>query len=352
MTSEQKEHSSGMKVSTTALADPEKERLCRRGVLAMLAAAPVLGTTAPARGQSIEEAGGRVQAALKDANGTKLILFGTGGGPVPGQARRMTSHVMLHDGAAYILDCGLGVTDQYARSGIPFSALRSIFITHHHPDHNVEFGPLLVIGWLRGMPLSVCAYGPSPLKQMTEDFHRAYKHTIDCWAEDLKIKPLGVMDVREISSGGPVMQDENVKVSATLVEHPPVRPAFGYRFDFADRSIAFSGDTVPLASVADMAKDADILVHEAMNIAAIEASLRRRVAAGIPGTFDDLMKHMLADHSPTEEVGRIAAEAGVKTLVLSHLVPGDTDVTDASWREAAARYFKGEIIVGGDLMVI
>ena len=78
------------------------------------------------------------------------------------------------------------------------------------------------------------------------------------------------------------MQDENVKVSATLVEHPPVNPAFGYRFDFADRSIAFSGDTVPLASVADMAKNADILVHEAMNIAAIEASLRRRVAARSP----------------------------------------------------------------------
>jgi ribonuclease BN (tRNA processing enzyme) len=65
-----------------------------------------------------------------------------------------------------------------------------------------------------------------------------------------------------------------------------------------------------------------------------------------------MMQHMLADHSPTEEVGRIAAEAGVKTLVLSHLVPGSTDVNDASWREAAARHFKGQIIVGHDLMVI
>ena len=76
----------------------------------------------------------------------------------------------------------------YAHSEIPFSALRSIFITHHHPDHNLEYGPLLVIGWLRGMPLSVSAYGPSPLKQMTEDFHRAYKTTISFWAEDLKIR--------------------------------------------------------------------------------------------------------------------------------------------------------------------
>ena len=77
----------------------------------------------------------------------------------------MTSHVMLSNGAAYVLDCGLGVTDQFARTGIPFGALRSIFITHHHPDHNIEYGPLLVIGWLQGMRLNVRAFGPPPLKQ-------------------------------------------------------------------------------------------------------------------------------------------------------------------------------------------
>lgn len=357
MTTDQEGTASDSKVGANALADVRREGVSRRGILATLAAAPALGMAgapapAPARAQSIEEAAARVQAALKDARGTKLVLLGTGGGPAPGQERRMASHVMLHDGAAYLLDCGLGVTDQYARCGIPFGALRSIFITHHHPDHNVEYGPLLVIGWIQGMPQSVRAYGPPPLKQMTEDFHRAYSQTVDFWAEDLNMKPLGVIDVLEISSGGPVMQDENVKVSATLVKHPPVKPALAYRFDFADRSIAFSGDTVPLTAVAERAKGADILVHEAMNIPAVEAALRRRIAAGIPGTLDAMMKHMLADHSPTEEVGRIAAEAGVKTLVLSHLVPGGTDLTDASWRDAAARHFKGEIIVGHDMMVI
>ena len=86
------------------------------------------------------------------------MLLGTGAGP-GGQGprtRNMTSHVMLSNGAAYVLDCGLGVTDQYARTGIPFSALRSIFITHHHADHNIEYGPLLVIGWINGMRLD-CA---------------------------------------------------------------------------------------------------------------------------------------------------------------------------------------------------
>lgn len=349
MATDQEENASDDKAPARELA--RREGIPRRGLLATLAAAPMLGV-AGATARANEEAVARAQAALKGARGTKLVLLGTGGGPAPGQERRMASHVMLHNGAAYLLDCGLGVTDQYARCGIPFGALRSIFITHHHPDHNIEYGPLLVIGWIQGMPQSVRACGPPPLKQMTEDFHRAYRQTIDFWAEDLNMKPLDVIDVLEISSGGLAMQDDNVKVSATLVKHPPVKPAFAYRFDFADRSIAFSGDTVPLAAVAELAKGADILVHEAMNIPAVEAALRRRIAAGIPGTFDAMMNHMLADHSPTEEVGRIATEAGVKTLVLSHLVPGGTDVTEASWREAAAKHFKGEIIVGHDMMVI
>ena len=132
----------------------------------------------------------------------------------------MTSHVMLSNGAAYVLDCGLGVTDQFARTGIPFQALRSIFITHHHPDHNIEYGPLLVIGWVQGMPLDVRAFGPPPLRQMTEDFLRAYKTTIGFWAEDYKIAPLGMIEVGEMAAAGKVMADANVTVSAIPVSAP------------------------------------------------------------------------------------------------------------------------------------
>ena len=94
------------------------------------------------------------------------MLLGTAAGPVPGRTRKMTSHAMLNNGTAYVLDCGLGVTDQFARTGIPFSALKSIFITHHHADHNIEYGPLLIVGWIQGLPLDVRAFGPPPLKQL------------------------------------------------------------------------------------------------------------------------------------------------------------------------------------------
>jgi ribonuclease BN (tRNA processing enzyme) len=114
----------------------------------------------------------------------------------------------------------------------------------------------------------------------------------------------------------------------------------------------FSGDTTPLEAVADLARGADILVHEAMYNPALEAFLRARIANGYPVKFEDFMAHMRADHSSVEDVGRIAQEAGIKTLVLSHLTPAIDSISDDIWRESAARCFKGTIIVGKDLMVI
>jgi ribonuclease BN (tRNA processing enzyme) len=336
----------------------KRSRLSRRNLLAGLATMPTLFVAAGSRAAqtaagsaAVEEA----QSALKNASGTKLVILGTGAGPnptIPGRTRHMTSHVMVSNASAYVLDCGLGVTNQLARTGIPFTAVRSIFITHHHPDHNIEYGPLLLVGWVQGLPSSVRAFGPPPLKQMTEDLLRAYKATIDFWVEDLKVKPLVSPDVKEVSAPGAVMQDENVKIAAAIVQHPPVRPALAYRFDFQDRSIAFSGDTAPVEDVARLAKGADMLVHEAMYVPALEAYVRDRIAKGVPIRFDDYMAHMNVDHSPVEDVGRIAQEAGVKTLVLSHLTPGIDGIQDETWRELAAKHFKGEIVVARDLMVL
>lgn len=329
--------------------------LSRRSILAGLAATPALvAATEPSTAQTEGPrwTPQKAQGALKDAKETKLVLLGTAAGPVPGRSREMTSHVMLSNGSAYVLDCGMGVTDQFARTGIPFKALKSIFITHHHADHNIEYGPLLIVGWIQGLPLDVHAFGPPPLKQMTDDFMRAYKQTVDFWAEDFHMKPLTSVNVQEISAAGPVTQDDNANVSAIIVEHPPVKPALAYRFDFKDRSIAFSGATAPLDAVAKMAKGADVLVHETMYVPAVEKYIKGQIAKGRPVKFDAFMAHMKADHTPSEDVGRIAQEAGVKTLVLSHLTPAIDSITDDTWREPVAKYFKGEIIVSKDLMVV
>src|SRR5262245_35266411 len=122
------------------MTDPsDRSRVSRRSLLGGLASLPAL-LVGPVQ---------EVQPDLRNADGTKLVMLGTGAGPnptIPGRTRYMTSHVMLSNRAAYVLDCGLGVTDQFARTGIPFPAVRSIFITHHHPDHNIEYGPFVLLG--------------------------------------------------------------------------------------------------------------------------------------------------------------------------------------------------------------
>jgi ribonuclease BN (tRNA processing enzyme) len=141
------------------------------------------------------------------------------------------------------------------------------------------------------------------------------------------------------------MRDENVKVTAALVDHPPVVPAFAYRFDTADRSIVISGDTVPSDNLVKLAAGAEMLVHSVMYPPAVD-----RLVARVPNAAA-LEASILAHQTSAEDAGRIAQSAGVKTLVLSHFVPpDDPEVTDQMWFEAARRHFRGTVIVGRDLM--
>jgi ribonuclease BN (tRNA processing enzyme) len=316
----------------------------RRDFLKAAAALPVLAAL-PAAARAAGTPGG-----------TKLIILGSMGGPSVGRARYQTSHVILHGGAAHVVDCGYGVSEQLARAGVRLQDIRDIFITHHHPDHNIELGTLIYFAWYAGMEQPLGIYGPPPLKQITADYLKAIKPDVDVWLDDIGHKPMAPVRTHEISSAGPVTTSGDMKVRAALVNHPPVVPALAYRFDFPDRSIAFSGDTTPVESVAQLARGADILVHEAMYVDAMKdepaaASGRSSGGSAIAGDREKFWAHLMRSHSPVEEVGRIAEEAGVKTLVLSHLAP-ITGVSDDEWKAAAGKHFKCEVIVARDLMVI
>jgi len=156
-----------------------------------------------------------------------------------------------------------------------------------------------------------------------------------------------LVHVHEIRKGGVVMSDANVKVTSTLVDHPPIVPAFGYRFDAPDRSIVISGDTAPSDNLIGLARGADVLVHAVMYPPAID-----RLVARVP-TAAALKASILAHQTSAEDAGRIAESAGVKTLVLSHLVPADDpEVTDEMWVEAAQSRFRGRVVLGHDLLEI
>jgi ribonuclease BN (tRNA processing enzyme) len=279
---------------------------------------------------------------------SRLILLGTAGGPTPKPNRAAPAQAIIVNDACYVIDCGNGVARQMVLAKLRLGSLRSVFITHHHSDHNADYGNLLLLAWASDLARRVDTYGPPPLATMTRQFLALNDADISIRIKDEGRPPIEpLIAAHEISSGGVVMQDENVKVTAALVEHPPVTPAFAYRFDCPDRSIVISGDTRPSQALVALARGADVLVHEVMHVPSLDALIARESNART------LREHLLASHTTTEQVGRLATEAGVKTLVLSHFVPGGHPfVPDDVWYDAVRPHFSGNLIVGRDLLEI
>ena len=283
-----------------------------------------------------------------ESRATRLILLGTAGGPRPHRQRSASSQVILIGSDAYVIDCGDGVAHQLVAAGVPLKAVRHVFITHHHSDHNADYGNLLLLAWTAGLKRPVDTWGPPPLIRMTKLFFEANATDIDARIADEKRIPLQpLVTAHELTHAGVVLRNDAVVVTCALVNHPPLATAFAYRFDTASRSIVISGDTTYSQNVVKLARGADVLVHEAMYPSAID-----RLVAPVSNA-EDLKRSILSHHTSAADAGRVAAEAHVKCLVLSHLVPAeDEEVTERMWVEAASAHFNGPIIVGRDLLEI
>jgi ribonuclease BN (tRNA processing enzyme) len=287
--------------------------------------------------------------SLGQKKSTRVILLGTKGGPRLGESGRSnpSTLIMIND-VPYLVDCAYGTSKQLIAAGIALQRVRYVFITHHHSDHNLDFGPLLYNAWITGQPTKVDAYGPTGMNQLARDFFNYLKFDIETRMEDEgRPDPNSLITAHEVTKPGEVMTNDDVKVSACLVHHPPIKQAYAYRFDAKDRSVVISGDTMYAPELAEFAKDADVLVHEVMYLPGIDALLKR-----LPNA-KRLREHLMASHTLPEDVGKIAAQAKVKTLVLSHFVPGDdASITDKQWSEGVRKHFKGRVVVGKDLMEI
>lgn len=281
--------------------------------------------------------------------GTHLLLLGTMAGPVLDPRRMMSAQAVIVDGAVYLVDCGYGCVYRMAEAGLRPADVRAIFVTHHHSDHNADYPSLIQLAWIQGIKGRIVSVGPPP-------FRRIHDAALAFNREDIDIRMAGTgreaiegsFEVREIVEPGPAYEDGMIRAVAGIAEHPPFETALGFRIETADRTIVFSGDTATSESIAALAKGADVLVHEAMYEPGIDAMLAKR-----PYVPPKLREFLVGGHTSAEDAGRIAAEAGVGTLVLSHLLPGDQpEVTEEIWTAEAARHFGGRIVVGRDLMLI
>ena len=277
---------------------------------------------------------------------SKIVFLGTKGGPRIALTAANPANLVVVNDTPFVIDCGAGVSRQLLAAGVPLPSVKYIFISHHHSDHNLEYGNLFYNAWAAGLSTPVHSFGPVGLEAMTRAYWELNKFDVETRIEDEgRPDPRPLLIARDIPGDGVVLQTADVKVTAFRTPHPPITDNFAYKFETPDGTIVFSSDTAYNPKLAEFAAGADVLVHECLYLPAVD----RLVLKTKNGAT--LKKHLLASHTTTEDVGRIAAAAGVKVLALSHFVPGDDpQVTDDDWTEGVKKHYSGRIIVAKDLM--
>ena len=275
---------------------------------------------------------------------TRIVFLGTKGGPRVENGPSNPANLVMVNDTPFVIDCGMGVSRQLVIAGVPIPSVKFIFISHHHSDHNLEYGNLVYNAWVAGLSTPIQSFGPKGIEAMTKTYWELNKFDVETRIEDEgHPDPRKLLIAKDITEDGVVLQTLDVKVTAFRTPHPPITDNFAYKFETPDGIIVFSSDTNYNPKLAEFAKGADVLVHEALYLPWVDR-LVARVKNGAT-----LKKHLLESHTTAEDVGRIADAANVKVLVMSHLVPGDLDVTDADWTNEAKKNFNGRIIVARDL---
>lgn len=341
--------------------------------------------------------GSALQATGEQLPGPRVVTLGTAGGPrwwARGQASErcgISTAIIVEDGF-YLVDCGHGVGRRIHEAGLDLKDLRGIFITHLHSDHTIDLGSLAIFGLYElgsrvGDPVPI--FGPgdrgmlpplSPRAATMPDYIAPQRPTpgtkdtfallMEAFATDLNdriidsLRPsphalFAVSDI-EIPPGtgyhpndNPtpemepfvVFEDENVVVSAILVEHPPIAPAFAFRFETRNGSVTLSGDTAPTPNMITLASGTGLLLHEAIDFDYIDGIYA--------GTSDPMAvaarDHHYKSHTSAADAARIATKAGARRLALHHLVPGTAP--RSVWEDARLN-FTGDFYLPDDLATI
>ncbi len=269
----------------------------------------------------------------------EAILIGTGF-PRPDAQHAGAATVVIAGDRWFLIDAGRGATLRIAATELKYDKLTAVFLTHLHSDHTAGLPDVFNTSWQFGRksrPLEL--YGPRGVERLSHAMTEFFADDIHIRRDLMEKHPAAGATIRTHPvQEGVVFDDGVVKVTAFEVDHRPVVPAFGYRFDCGGRSIVISGDTRPTPNLVKFARGADVLIHEAY----------------LPEFFDKVDTPAVAArlksyHTSAQEVGVVARDAGVKTLVLTHLIPAGED---EKFRKLASRTFKGTVIVGRDLLAV
>ncbi|MDZ7732802.1 MAG: MBL fold metallo-hydrolase [Acidimicrobiia bacterium] len=270
----------------------------------------------------------------------ELVVLGSGS-PLPDPDRAGPATLVRAGGLDLLFDCGRGVLLRAAAAGTGPPALRAVLLTHLHSDHVTDFNDVFTMRWaMSPAPNPLTVIGPPGTGDFVDataamlapdiGYRRAHHDDLD-WDP-----PTEVTEATE----GVVLDESGVRVVAAPTDHRPVQPTVGYRVEADGTTVAIAGDTVPCAGLDELCRDADVYV---------QTVIRRKLVEAVPvPRLQDILDY----HSDTEDAGRTASKAGVRTLVLNHLVPAPSPGTEQEWIDEAAAHFDGEIVVAHDLLSI
>lgn len=300
--------------------------------------------------------------AARDAD--RLILLGTQGGPNYLPQRSESGNALVVDGVTYLIDCGYGTLGALIEAGLDYLEIANVFLTHLHDDHTSDLAALLSHQWTTGRIEPTTVHGPHGTRALVEAAvaFGAANAAIRLVDEARSVDPKDLfrgIDIAAPEKPTEIFADERVHVRAVENTHYPdeAREAMphrsvAYRFDTPYRSIAFSGDTAYSPALVELARGADVLVCETIEVDAMRRAFETKVAAGAYADNPEaIWHHIVTTHTSTEDAGRMAAEAEVGLLVLSHLVPGAlSDLPDEAYIEGVRKTFSGRVVVGRDFM--
>lgn len=284
----------------------------------------------------------------------EVVLLGTGS-PLPNPDRCGAGTVIVGDDTHVMVDCGWGAARRLLTAGVRPGTIDIALFTHMHSDHVSDVPDFLFQRWTGGATTPLRVYGPEGTRETMEGFLMALRRDIGFRLAHHgdKLHPDGirvdVTEVRAAQAPARFLDAGGIACESFEVDHRPVVPAFGYRFAFDGRTVVLSGDTGVCDSLREASRDADMLVCEALNMPMMQQRIAGLRAAGLTNQAA-LLEDVPSYHISTEEVARLAQDAGVGTLVLTHLIPSVTNdpAQVAAFCAGMADIYRGDIHVGRD----
>jgi len=313
----------------------------------------MLGTPGDASGQVMQKVMQRMgglppDRELDPSGGLSVVLIGTGS-PLPNPDRACASTMVIAGDRAICVDTGRGAWLRMAQAGLMNPHM--LLYTHFHSDHIADFGEVMMNRFaIAGADTPMPIVGPPGVKKMVngilDSFSMDKQYRIEHHGRAVSEKGYET-EVTE-SQPGVILDDNGLKITMFEVDHWPVTPAVGYKFEYKGKSVVVSGDTKKVPIMTELSQGCDVLVHDTMNRNMVEMAARNSDVRRAKMATD-----ILDYHTMTDEVAEIARDAGVKKLVLTHMVPSPMNhVMEAMFVRGMRKTYKGPMKVGSDLMEI